>query len=321
MAPEPEHAVRAAAIAWHIRLKSERTDDWDAFMDWLSQDPTHSDAYDAVALADAELDPVLAEWTPPLVAANDAGEERSWYRRRTVLGGLGAVAATVLVGLVAGPALLRTDRFEIATRPGEHRIIELDGRDRIALNGSTRITLDKSNPRFASLRQGEATFTLVHDPKRPFTLELGDDRVQDVGTIFNVVRTADGQTVEVAEGAVVYNPQREAIAVAAGQSLTDRAGESRVILTRKDPSSIGSWRRGRLIYVGTPLSVVGSDLSRNLGVPVTVAPSISGQPFSGTIQIGPDQARTLNRLGEVLGQAVSRRDMGWMIGPRDRAVR
>lgn len=59
MVPETDDQIRADAIGWHIRLRDDGADGWDAFVRWLEQDLAHSDAYDAVALADAELEPVL----------------------------------------------------------------------------------------------------------------------------------------------------------------------------------------------------------------------------------------------------------------------
>lgn len=321
MALEPGLELRAAAIGWHVRLRAERAEDWDAFVEWLAENPAHSDAYDAVVLADADLEPAMAAWSAKPSAANDDGAEEGWFKgRRRWFGGVGAVAAALVVAVIASP-FLKTSHYDVATAPGEQRILQLDGGSRIALNGATRVMLDKNNPRFAALDEGEATFVIEHDPKRPFTLELGADRVQNVGTLFNVIRDKDGQTIEVAEGAVLYNPGREAILLEAGQTLSDRAGASRITVSRKDAATIAAWRRGRLAYRGTPLSEVAVDLARNLGTPVVVAKSIAGRRFSGTIQIDRNQDRMFARLAAVLEVDARRTERGWMIGPRVRAAR
>lgn len=321
MAPDTNTIVRAEAIDWYVRLRADRTEDWEAFVAWLARDPAHSSAYDAVALADLDLAPVLTAWASQPLAANDDDRGRSWRAgRRGWLGGA-AAAAALLIGVFAGPSLFSDSRYQVATAPGQQRVVDLGGGDRMVLNGGARVTLDKKQTRFAALDEGEATFIIRHDPRSPFTLELGADRVQDVGTLFNVVRDKAGQTIEVAEGAVLYNPGREAITLVAGQTLSDRTGESRIIISRKEPSAIGAWRRGQLIYRGVPLAVVAADLSRNLGTTINVTQSVAARPFSGTIQIDRNQERMFARLAAILDVEAERTGKGWIIGPRGRAAR
>ena len=63
MSPDPNSAIRAKAIAWHISLRHGRAQDWDDFAQWLGRNSRHSPAYDAVALDDAALDRTLVGWS------------------------------------------------------------------------------------------------------------------------------------------------------------------------------------------------------------------------------------------------------------------
>jgi transmembrane sensor len=212
------------------------------------------------------------------------------------------------------PRMMASDRYEVATRAGERRVVDLGGQGTVALNGSTRLTLDRGDPRYAALESGEATFTIHHDAAKPFTLQLGDDRVQDVGTVFNVVADEAGHRVEVAEGAVVYNPQGAAVSLKAGQTLFDGVAAKDVVVRRKDSQAIGGWQRGRLDYESTPIATIASDLSRNLGVPITVTPELASRPFTGTIMIDRHPARMLARLSLLLDADVQRSGRGWVLG-------
>lgn len=323
MAADINDPVWSDAIAWFIRLREDRPEDWDAFVLWLEQDPANSEAYDAIALADHDM-AVVAEQMPrpePHAVNDDDVGRGPLIGRRGWLAGGGALAAALVVAGIVGPGLLKDMTYDVVTRAGERRVVVLPGGDRIAMNGATRITLDRRTPRFASLHEGEAAFTIRHDPIAPFTLELGEDRVLDVGTLFNVVREPAGQTIEVAEGAVLYNPKREAITLAAGETLDDRVGASRIRIGRKDPETIASWRRGRLDYRGQPLSAVAADLARNLGTRVNVDPAIAMRPFSGTIVIDPNADRMFSRLGAVLDVDAVRNGTNWTLRPRKRAAR
>lgn len=317
--PAESAAARAQAIAWHIRLRDGVAGDWEDFAEWLALDPRHSVEYDEVALGDRELEPALASWaSSPIARANDnwpAADARP-SRRGWIIGGLSATAAAAAALLLLTPlARHNTDFYDIATAPGQQRTITLADRDRIALNGGTRLRLDRTNPRFASLEYGEASFKIVHDPKAPFTLRLGDSRLVDVGTAFNVIVGPRGHTIEVAQGAILYNPDGERIALAAGQTLTSKTDERRLILSRKPPAEVGGWQRGRLSYRSSSLAEVAADISRSLGTTVSVQPAIASRSFTGTVEIDRDENRMFPRLAQLLDVEARRTGDGWMLGP------
>lgn len=313
---EPIQDIRGQAIDWHIRLRDGSTADWDAFVEWLESDPRHSRAYDEVALDDQDLDLTLVDLpVRELPEAND-NQPTPGFGRRWVVGGLGLAAAAAAVLLVVPASLGGNSYYDVATAPGQQRTITLDASTRIALNGDTRLRLDHNNPRFASLASGEASFSVHHDPDRPFMLEVGDQRIQDVGTRFDVIRDATGHRVAVAEGSVVYNPDGEKITLTAGQSLTRDNEHQQIVLKRQQPSEIGGWQHGRLSYTATPLALVLADIGRNLGTAIKVDPAIARREFTGTIEIDRKQGQMLARMSELLGIEIRRAGDGWVAGPR-----
>ena len=315
MGPEPDKDARDTAIGWHLGLRDEATADWDGFTAWLEADPAHAAAYDEVAVADAELAPVLAAMPAAPLAANDDAAPRP----RWMIAG-GGLAAMLIAGITL-PGLIRDQRYQVVTGPGEQREIDLAGQGHIALNGSTRLTLDRRDPRFAALDTGEATFSIRHDPAKPFVLQVGDDRVEDAGTVFNVVADKAGHRVEVSEGSVIYNPQSSAVSLKAGQTLFDRADAADIVVRSKDPQAIGGWRRGRLDFQSVPIATVAADLSRTLGIRIAVAPALASRPFTGTIAIDRNPERMRARLGALLDADARPIGRGWSISARNRAAR
>lgn len=319
MADSSLTAAMDAAIGWHLRLRDGDAADWEAFTAWLESDPAHAALYDEVALADGDAAVVLPGMPArPLVANDD--EVASLPTRRNWLAGGGALAAALIVGVVAVPQLTGSQKYDIVTKPGEQRVVALGGQGRVTLNGSTRLTLDRRDARFAALGSGEATFEIAHDAAHPFELQLGEDRVVDVGTVFNVVSDAAGHRVEVAEGSVVYNPQHEAVPLKAGQSLFDGSKTANIVVRTRDPRAIGGWRQGRLDYQGATVTTVAADLSRSLGIPITVAPAIGERSFTGTILVDRHADRMIARLSALLDADVHRSGPGWMIGAHSRAA-
>ncbi|MGH6615386.1 FecR family protein [Sphingomonas sp.] len=311
MAFEARDSVRAQAIEWHIRLRHGDGAAWDAFTEWLAEDPRHAEIYDEIEQADLTIEPLLSKVTF-LEAANDTDLPSDSLASRWRWWGLGggALAASIAAAIVLVPQG-STSRYEVVTGPGQRQIVTLEAGTQVTLNGSTRMTFDRKDPRFASLAAGEALFQVQHDSAKPFALEVGESRVEDLGTVFNVVRDAGEVRVAVAEGKVLYKSQKEAIPLQAGQALLDPSSAGAIRVTRAPIASVGAWQKGRLVYTGEPLSQVAADLGRALGIRITVAPDIAGRPFSGAIAIdgtGPDQLR---RLMPALNVTIEPEAGGW----------
>ncbi|MBA3677469.1 MAG: FecR domain-containing protein [Sphingosinicella sp.] len=307
--------IEEEAIGWVMRLKAGDEHAWYAFTRWLGADPAHAAAYEEIALCDDEAEEVFApaparprELPLHRPAVHASPVERRAGRRAFLRWG---IAASLV--FVTGYAATRDTRsYSIETEAGERREIELADGSRIELNGDTKVTLDKDRPRFARLEQGEALFHVIHAPASPFEVEAGDAMLRDMGTIFNVVRQDGLLDIAVSEGAVLYNPGREATNLQAGMALRREKGAEPWI-GKIDTAAIGTWSENRLIYTGMPMSRIASDLQRNLGVAVSVDADVANRPFSGIIMIDGDRAAVLNRTAALLGLKLGRDERGWTL--------
>jgi transmembrane sensor len=310
---------RAEAIEWVIRLRDPARADWEGFTAWLESDPSHNAAYDHVAFADRDIEEAFSIGAVAPLPSNDNQPGGVFIRRRASWLTATAIAAAGLMAITLYPKMPTAGTgYTIETRVGEHRTVKLDDGTQIELNGATRIALRKGNARFASLDHGEAAFTVVHDPADPFIVEVGNAHLQDVGTTFNVLRTSDRVEASVSEGTVLYNPGVEALRLDAGKRLRVTAG-GEVKVSAIDPVTVAGWRENRLTYRNATLDTVAADLSRNLGVPISVAPEIAGRSFSGVIYLDHDQAAVLPRVGALLDVDVTLTGKAWRLTakPRD----
>ena len=308
-----EHtAIDDQALDWVIRLRTVGFADWEAFEAWLSVDPAHAAAYHSMAADDADMAELLASAPQPRPVV--AMPARHRLRTRRWFGGAIAASIAVVGGFVV--VQQRPDPYVIETAAGVPRNITLADGSRIDLNGGSRLTLDHKHPRQAGLDRGEVTFTVVHDAARPFRVSVGDAMLVDVGTVFNVTRLGGATTVGVAEGAVVYNPGREAVQLIAGEVLHARDGEGRIVVSKTAATQIASWRTGRLIYDGASLAQVAADLSRNLGVSVVADRDVAGRQFRGVISFGKDRSMTMAGLGPLLGVHVIQNHGAWRLSAR-----
>ena len=309
------------AIDWHMRLRDGgAAEDWDSFILWLEADAARSAVYDQVALADAALSP---EAFPP-VAANDDLPARVPVPRRFGAGiwATAAIAASLLFAFVGLPWLdPASARYEVATAAGQHRVVPLADGSSAALNGATRLILDRDNPRFAELAAGEATFTIHHNSADPFVVVAGDHRIHDVGTTFNLVHDGGRLTVEVIEGAVQYHRRDAHISLTAGQMLAVREEGARPLLGRRDPGAMAGWRHGQLSFHDVPLHIVVRDLARSLGTNVAIERRSANQAFTGSVRVAGGAPTVLTAFAATIGMEARREGNAWRIGPPARALR
>lgn len=305
--------LRTAATAWHLKLDTASEADWLAFTAWLEADPAHNRAYEEVLAAEDEMDIVLgsAAFPEPTeeASAEPVIEPASGARWRW-----GALAASLVAAAALTFQLTQPDAtYTIETGAGETRTVALADGGQIALNGATRIVLDRDDPRFAELLAGEARFSIVHDASDPFVVTVGENRLVDIGTVFNVGLDDVRLRVGVSEGSVRYEAGGEDVVLKPGDVLDVDSGAATV--TSRSTATIGSWADGALVYEGTLLTEVAADLSRAGGVPVTVSDALRTRRFSGVIQTSGDADTLGLRAAGILGVAATRNQDGWMLKP------
>jgi transmembrane sensor len=302
------------AIGWRICLSDPAApvDQWVKFTEWLEADPANAETYDAIALADDDLSEIInVTKADSQMPQNDNVQlPAKWYRRR----GLQAVAVSITVALLASPILLSDRHLQTyETRLGETREIALSDGSQIAMNGGTRLHLDNETDRYVKLDVGEAEFSIRHDAANPFEVETAASTLRDLGTTFNVRQDNDGLLIEVADGAVQYNPHKEAVTISAGNRLQLSRDSAVPILSKTDAKSVGSWRRGELTYQNARLSFIAADLSRAIGVQVSISPELSNRRFTGAIRVEKDRKLLFQRLEGLLGVRARHSATGWQL--------
>lgn len=303
------------ALDWVRRIHDPSFTDWEEHVAWLEEDPRNCEAFDsAVSMIEtatrdlAPPEPLVALSVP--VNDNLVDSMAPHRRWRRWAGGLGAALAAGLIAIVAMPRIMHKGAQPdlVQTAPGERRSITLDGTV-IALNGGSRLRLDRGDMRSATLERGEAFFAVRHDAAHPFTVRAGGSVFQDIGTAFDVVEQARSTKVAVREGALLYDPGGAAVRLDGGQSIS--IADNNAAVRTIDTAAVGGWRVGRLSYRDAPLADVADDVARSIGEPVAVDPMLAGRQFSGVVQIDIDRPRMFRRMAAVMGVDIRRDPKGW----------
>ncbi len=193
----------------------------------------------------------LRERFPSVEAITQAAQARR-ERRRRARAGTAACAALLAAALwVADPAY-RTDHVTAAAGQPATQVLA-DGSE-IELDRGSRVDVAwHLRSRRLTLAAGEALFRVAHGP-RAFTVQAGDTRVRDIGTVFDV-RRHDGSTrVVVLEGAVEVSAGGGTRRVGANQRVDVPDGGAPSAASRVDAERITAWRRGKLSFDGLTLA-------------------------------------------------------------------
>ena len=301
-----------AVAAWHVRLNGDEAgeQDWLAFTQWLEGDAANRLAYDEVERLSQDIDgqsgalhervvqtpvPVLRPaWRTP------ARPRRHWAAAVT------AIAAGIAVAVFAmRPGTPPSEPLPFATGIGERRDLALADGSQIRLNTATMVAVDMSGgARRVRLQAGEAFFDVAPDRTRPFIVDVGDQRVEVVGTAFNIIRHQGLIAVTVARGLVNVKTGGGAAAPAerltAGDQLTHREGENAVSRTSVEIDSALAWRDGRLVFSDAPIAQVVADLNRYFPLAIRLEGSgVDELRFSGVLKLD-DETAVLGRLQEFL---------------------
>ncbi len=312
----PSGTIEQEAFDWLVRQNDADTADWSGLESWMAGDPARAEAYWRLAAADADMVEALA--ITPRPVALDAPAVPAVRRRSVLAPAWGIAAAFAVIGLTYwaaehAPWRRTPSSYAIETAVGSTRMLSLPDGTRIAMNGDTRLLLDRSAPRSLRVERGEASFTVVHDPKVPFTVNVGNATVSDIGTSFDVIRDAGGVRIAVAHGAVRYDGGGVSRELDAGDTLDVSATGDTAQVGRMDPADVAAWRQQRLVYDRARFAVVAADLARATGQTVSVAPSVAGRRFSGSILLGQDRGDAVVRAAEIMGIGAERTRAGWLL--------
>jgi len=213
-------------------------------------------------------------------------------RRRPFPVSILVAAAVLVVAVLVDRAISRRSAThgavrEIATSIGQRATIDLADGSRVILGPRSRISTPEhfgEGPRDVTL-DGEAYFEVRHDSTHPFRVHAAGGVAEDIGTRF-VVRAYAGEPalrVVVAEGRVSVTRSGGApVALGAGQLASfDDAGAASV--RPVDTAAYVAFSDGRLVFDGTPLDEVVSELGRWYDLDVHLAaPEFAGHHISAS---------------------------------------
>ena len=285
----PKEAAEAAAW-WRAKLDGDDATetDWLAYEQWLTASPLNHAAADAIDSALLEL-----EAHHDALRAAPAPEKVVPFTRRLLarpavwVTAATALAASALLFIVTAPP--PEQHFAYAAPATTGQVVDLPDGSVVHLNRGAAISVTYGRERHVDLTQGEASFSVVHDPSRPFVVAAGDASIRDVGTEFNVAVNAASTVVTVRAGEVAISnghaPEERVIA-----GLRARIADDEINVSPARADDAFAWQSGRLVYHDAELATVIEDLNRYSDTPITLdSQDANALQFSGVLVIDEPQ--------------------------------
>ena len=281
---EPEFIGEDQAALWAAKLDggSLSSSDRSALEHWLAADPRHR----ALLTEYCQFSADLEEQLPQLVAAGVASlppERPHGVRRRArVLWFSGTLAAAAIaIGVWVVRPVARTDTF--ATSVAQRKTLALADGTVVELNARTSLLVEmNANGRHIRMADGEAFFTVAKDKARPFTVETPAGSVRVTGTVFDVHAEAAGDfavtvsegSVQVTPGRTSANPSPAAVSLHGHEQFVADGGGVRKLNDAELEDAL-AWRRGEIVFDGTPLRTALARFARYHGRTIAAAESIA----------------------------------------------
>jgi transmembrane sensor len=201
---------------------------------------------------------------PDVIKSRPPSRRRAWHMT-------GLLAACVAIAAVALAIVYYPRGPEFTTAVGEQKTVELADMSVITLNALSKIEVNLEDAaRDIQLVQGEALFTVAHDPDRPFKVHTRAGVVQAVGTQFNVYDRPNGDTrVSVLEGRVQLTARGSADGAASAPQILAVGEEADIHLDgtiQKNEKAVVAdtiaWRARRLIFENATLEEMVAEFNR-----------------------------------------------------------
>jgi transmembrane sensor len=295
-------SVEELSVAWDwvLRLRDDAVtqEDLAEWLCWYETDDRHREAFEemqafwrgAEGVLEGPKAPTMAQLlgVRPTTSSSRRVPEfsRTTFLRWTpIFAGATAVVIGMMLWWAYPNAMNNTPNASAA--PSVVRQTLPDGSHvELAAKSSVVVQYTRSE-RVLQMHGGEAYFAVARDRQRPFVVQVGDLKVQAIGTAFNVRNAGGRVVVAVTEGAVqVFSsfPAQEGLRIAAGQKATWDPTDSEAVVAPADVSRTLAWQHGRLEYLNEPLHAVIADVNRYSRRKITIRDeTVSRIAFSGTV--------------------------------------
>lgn len=282
--------IKAAAAVWVERRANSVWSEADQreLDSWIAASPAHLVAYLRADDIWKRADRLRALNRPLLMKVN--AKEKS-FGKSTMLKIAAVFVVTALAGVGAAFYFASPKQQTYSTTIGGRETLMLSDGSRVELNTDSSLRVGSSDgERTVWLDRGEAYFEITHNPARAFIVMIGDRRVTDLGTKFDIRRDPDRTEVALLEGKARFDDAMNSVQprqtlLAPGDVVIATANA--ISLTQEPLHELQNrlaWRSGMLVFEHATLAEVANQYNRYNREKLTIADAATAQlTISGTL--------------------------------------
>ncbi len=207
----------------------------------------------------------------------------------------GIAAAFVIAFFLAQwliPSLNTEDyhTIEVNTPKGNISNITLEDGSRIWFNSSSKADIATyDDEKYEVTLTGEAFFDIPHNDKREFIVHVGDYKIRDMGTRFNVNYKKESGEISAAlfEGAIDFSRHKKSVFkdLKPGHKFVFDGNSGNVKVYKADYDFITAWKNGKFVFVDRTLEEIARELEDWYDVEFEFKDtSVKSEVFSGVIK-------------------------------------
>ena len=214
-----------------------------------------------------------------------------WYRYAAVF-----VIALALGFLLRHLLPERTDKqsfamqIEYTSEKGSVSTIHLEDGSDIWLSSASKLILHKNSKGEMSAKlDGEAYFDLVPDQSRKLTVDLGNFKIKDIGTKFNIRAynaEADVYTTLVNGQIDLFDSsEKPLLSMRPGEYLQYNKESNRMAVSQRDPTIATAWKDGKFVFIDKTLGEICKELENWYNVEIIISnKSLANSRYTSVIK-------------------------------------
>lgn len=171
--------------------------------------------------------------------------------------------------------VISSNQIEYSSEKGSVSTIHLKDGSAIWLSSGTKLIIDQNTTGETVARlNGEAYFELVPDPNRKFIVDLGQFRVKDIGTTFNIRAYESEPTISttLVDGQVdlIKDSEKSFLTIKPGEYAKYDKTSNKVVVNQQDPSIVTAWKDGKFVFIDQPLSEICKELENWYNIEIQI---------------------------------------------------
>ena len=223
--------------------------------------------------------------------AVEFGIIKFWHRYAAVF--IVALALGFLLNhLIVGPKEIQAfvQQIEYTSEKGSVSTIHLEDGSHIWLSSASKLILHKNSTGEMSAKlDGEAYFDLVPDQSRKLTVDLGNFKVKDIGTKFNIrAYTAEADiftTLVIGQIDLFDSSEKPLLSMKPGEYLQYNKQTNRMVVTQRDPTIATAWKDGKFVFIDKTLGEICKELENWYNVEIIISnKSLANSRYTSVIK-------------------------------------